>query len=101
MCADHHFQIGDWHGIMAIMRIHCTNTWEEMGREGRRGDRGEEERVAGEERDWKKRNERGRKKGEQERILTNIREGVLTIGGGGGLVVEAVISWPLQLFLLL
>ena len=74
MCADHHFQIGDWHGIMAIMRIHCTNTWEEMGREGRRGDRGRGGKVAGEERDWKKRNERGRKKDEeQERILTSER----------------------------
>lgn len=56
---------------------------------GGRGKRLEEEEWKREEKRWGTRED------------TNIREGVLTIGGGGGLIVEAVISLPLQLFLLL
>lgn len=39
--------------------------------------------------------------GDPRRNTTHIREGVLTLGGGGGLIVEAAISRPLQLLLLL
>ena len=53
----------------------------------------------GEER-WRE-GKKNRGGGDPRRNTTHIRAGVLTLGGGGGLVVEAAISRPLQLLFFL
>ena len=75
----------------------------ERGRsgEGEGKERRKVRRGGGKGREKKKSKERRGKRGTQERSLTHIRAGVLTLGGGGGPIVETAISQPHQLILFL